>query len=113
MDYENGGYLTPHCESCRHWLDGSSWDFGCGRIYFNDCPHLNPVKIEAPTSQHNYAYSGPVMIFGECIQARWRGETKAVSRRKAYANLTYQWKKEHGYAPNAAISLPGRIIMTK
>ncbi len=112
MDGENGGYLTQHCKSCEYWLD-NSWDFGCGNPQYSECRHLNPVEIEESVKQHNYLYNGPVFIFGNCIQSRWRGKTKAVSRAKAKANLTYQWKKEHGYAPNAAISLPGRVVMTE
>lgn len=113
MDCENGGYLTPHCKSCEHWLNGDSWDFGCNNLYFEDCPHLKPIEIEEPVLKHKYTYNGPVMIFDECVQKRWIGTTSALSKGKAKTNLTYQWKKENGYAPNTKVSLPGRIVMTE
>ena len=110
MDCENGGYLTPHCKSCEYWLDGS-WDFGCGKIRFNECRYLKPIEVAA--AQHEYMYNGPVFIFEECVQANWRGKTKAVSEKKAYANLTYQWKKANGYAPNTKVILPGRVVINE
>lgn len=109
MDCENGGYLTSHCKSCEYWLDGSSWDFGCGNTRFDECPHLKPVEIDEPIPQHEYTYNGPVFIFDECVTEHWKSKTKAISKQKARANLTYQWKKKHGYAPNTKVSLPGQI----
>lgn len=113
MDCENGGYLTPHCKSCEYWLDGSSWDFGCSNLYFKDCPHLKPIEVKESSTKHKYVYNGTVWVFDECADVRWKGETSAVSKAKARANLTYQWKKEHGYALNAKVSLPDRIIMVE
>ena len=112
MSCEHGGYLTSHCKSCEHWLDDyASWDFGCTNLHYNECPHLKPIEFKESKTRHKYLYNGPVLIFGNCIQSRWRGETKAISKSKAYSNLTYQWKVDHGYASNTAISLPGPITM--
>ena len=111
MDCENGGYLTPHCKSCEYWHDGYSWDFGCSNPHFDKCLYLKPVEMEEPVPKNKYTYNGPVMIFDECVQTRWQGTTAAVSKQKAKTNLTYQWKKEHGYAPNTKVKLPGRIEM--
>lgn len=113
MECENGGYLTSHCKSCEYWLDGSSWDFGCNNQHFNDCPHLKPIEVEEPTVKHKYTYNGSVWIFDDCVQTHWEGKTTASSMKKARANLTYQWKKKNGYAPNAKVSLPGRLTMTE
>ena len=101
------GYLTLHCSSCPYWID-NSWDFGCNSHAFNDCPYLYPIK--AQSQKPIYAYDGPVLIFDECVEERWKGQTTAVSKRKARSNLTYQWKKEHGYPANAKVYLPGLII---
>lgn len=109
MDCEYGGYLTPHCKSCRYWLDGSSWDFGCGNLYFQDCPHLKPIETTTSTNKHEYVYEGTVWIFQDIVDMKWTGKTVAVSAQKARANLMYQWKKEHGYAPNTKVYLPGKI----
>lgn len=100
------GYLTPECSSCPYWLDGSTWDLGCG--YSKPCEYTKPAPIEAKP-QRKYSYNGPVMIFDQCITNLWYGETKAVSERKAKANLIFQWKRAHGFAPNAKVSLPGRV----
>lgn len=111
MDCENGGYLTPYCKSCEYWLDGSSWDFGCGNTHFDECQHLKPVEIKEPPAKRTYRYEGTVWIFDDCVQTRWCGKTIAVSKQKARSNLIYQWKKEHDYAPNTKVTLPGRITM--
>ena len=109
MDCEYGGYLTPHCKYCRHWLDGSSWDFGCGNLYFKDCPHLKPVETTTSKPKYEYVYRGAVFIFDDCVEMNWFGKTIATSAFKARSNLTYQWKKENGYAPNAKVRLSGKI----
>lgn len=56
-----------------------------------------------------YVYSGPVMIFDRCVENRWTAETRAASDQKARNNLTYRWKKEHGYLPNQRVTLPGAL----
>ena len=56
-----------------------------------------------------YSYEGPVMKFDVCVDNRWRGETFAPSESKARSNLAYQYKKENGLAPNARITLPGKL----
>lgn len=113
MSNENGGYLTSHCKSCEYWLDGYSWDFGCGHLYFENCPYLNPVDVDEPIPKKEYAYNGPVFIFDECVQTRWKAKTKAVSRQKARSNFTYQWKKENGYSMNTKVTLSGRIAISE
>lgn len=57
-----------------------------------------------------YKYDGPVMRFEDCIQNRWKASTYAPSKAKAKANLTYRYKKENGFTPNAKITLPGKLI---
>ena len=60
---------------------------------------------------YKYVYDGPVMRFDDCIDYIWYAETYAVSVEKARSNITYKYKMKHGYSPDAAIRLPGRIKM--
>ena len=60
---------------------------------------------------YKYVYDGPVMRFDDCINYRWHAETCAVSVEKARSNMTYKYKMEHGYSPDSAIRLTGRIKM--
>lgn len=59
---------------------------------------------------NKYIYDGPVKEFERIITKRWKGETYAVSERKARSNLAYQFKREHGKMPGSRVSLPGEII---
>ena len=108
MAFENCGYLTPHCSACSYWVD-NSWDFGCSSHAFNECPYLNNVKSRESTLKNAYEYTGPVMIFDECVEQHWTSTTIAISKRKAKSNLTFLQKKEHGYPINTKVSLPGHI----
>lgn len=99
-------YLTQECSSCPYWLDGSTWDLGCG--YHETCEHVTSASTNTK-QEYKYSYNGPVMMFDQCITNLWYGETIAVSERKARNNLLYRWNKEHGFAPNAKVSLPGKI----
>lgn len=56
-----------------------------------------------------YVYNGPVMEFGNCIQHNWKGETVAVSEKKARSNLIYQFKKRTNRSSSTRITLPGTI----
>lgn len=56
-----------------------------------------------------YIYDGPVMEFESCIVRRWVGKTSAVSEKKARANLTFQFKRQHNKSADSKIDLPGRI----
>ncbi len=57
-----------------------------------------------------YTYDGPVVIFGRCVQNRWKGETRAVSEAKARSNLAYQWKTQNNRLACAGpVTLPGKI----
>lgn len=60
-----------------------------------------------------YRYRGPVMGVDRCIQEDWEGETMAVSERKAKSNLSYRWKRQHGYAPTYPISLPQSLTIIR
>lgn len=102
------GYLTPKCKTCRHWLD-DSWNYGCGRIDFENCIHLKPESTVEDSKQKQYTYNGPVMIFDRVIANEWHGKTKAVSERQARSNLVYQYKKQHHYILYTKISLPGHL----
>ena len=62
---------------------------------------------------NRYVYEGPVMSFEICVDSRWRGQTRAVSEKKARCNLTYQWKKENGYMVDTKITLPGKIKLVE
>lgn len=59
---------------------------------------------------NEYSYDGPVLYFDTYVEQHWKNKTIAVSEAKARNNLTYRYKKENGYAPNAKITLPGKIV---
>lgn len=60
---------------------------------------------------NTYYYSGPVMEFDRRIADKWDGSTRAVSEKKARANLIYQYKVSNGKAPRSKITLPGKLIV--
>ena len=60
--------------------------------------------------RHEYTYIGPVKKFDQIVHPHWVATTYAVSPAKARSNLAYQYKRSHGMAANAQISLPGEII---
>lgn len=62
--------------------------------------------VQAPKE---YAYSGPVMEFDNCIERNWKASTYAISEKKALSNLAFRYKRDHNRAPNARITLPGKI----
>lgn len=62
--------------------------------------YLNPFE---------YGYDGPVLLFDKVVTSRWEATTRAPSEKKARSNLIFRFKKEHGYAPNIKITLPGVI----
>ena len=57
-----------------------------------------------------YIYEGPVYIFDTMITPLWHGQTYATSEAKARSNLAYQYKRINGYASNAKIRLPGKVV---
>lgn len=63
--------------------------------------------------RHTYEYAGPVMEFDNCIERNWTATTYAKSEKKAMSNLAYRYKKDHNRAPNAKITLPGKIVLVK
>lgn len=58
-----------------------------------------------------YSYSGAVMEFDRCLTTQWSAETTACSQAEARRNLIFQYKRQHGRAVTAKISLPDSIIM--
>lgn len=60
-----------------------------------------------------YTYSGPVMEFDRCVHARWTATTQASSEKKALSNLAFRYKRDHNRAPNAKITLPGKITLVQ
>jgi hypothetical protein len=60
---------------------------------------------------NKYTYKGPVKEFDTIVRNRWEASTLAVSEKKARSNLIFQYKNETGRAPNAKITLPGKIIL--
>lgn len=57
-----------------------------------------------------YNYNGPVWIFGNLVTANFRASTRAVSKQKALSNLTYQFKVQNGYMPNAKVTLDAKYL---
>lgn len=60
---------------------------------------------------YTYVYRGPVMLFDNCIEQSYTAETWAPTMAKARSNITYNYKKDNDYAPNAKITLPGEFII--
>lgn len=54
----------------------------------------------------HYIYEGPVLNLYRVITEKWKGETYAVSDKKAIGNLSYQFKKQHGLSKNSKVFLP-------
>lgn len=57
-----------------------------------------------------YTYDGPVLEFNRIVANRWQAETHAVSEAKARTNLSFQFKRNTGRAPQSKITLPGKIV---
>lgn len=60
---------------------------------------------------HKYEYDGPVLEFDKLVANRWKGETMALSEKKARSNLAYQFKKKNNRNAGVKITLPGEIKM--
>lgn len=58
-----------------------------------------------------YTYKGPVKEFDTIVRNHWEASTLAVSEKKARSNLIFQYKQETKRAPNAKITLPGKILL--
>lgn len=99
-------FLSSHCESCDYWMGYSIYGPTCGYItFFNkQCPHVTQEDVS-----YKYSYEGPVMIFDDCVDTKWKGETIAISENKARSNLMHRYKTEKGYALNTKVTLPGQL----
>ena len=60
-----------------------------------------------------YIYDGPVKEFGTIVAKRWKGETVAVSEKKAKSNLAYQYKRTHNKSSDSNITLPGKVKVVR
>jgi hypothetical protein len=58
----------------------------------------------------HYIYEGPVLGLSRVISEKWRGETYAVSDKKAKGNLGYQFKRQNGLAKGTKIFLPYNLL---
>lgn len=58
---------------------------------------------------NKYRYDGPVMRFDTLVADHWKGETIALTEKKARSNLIYQYKKQNNLIPSVKITLPGSI----
>lgn len=58
-----------------------------------------------------YEYSGPVEVFGKCVEHIWRGSTYAVSEGKARSNLAYQYKQQTNRSARTQVKLPGKLVL--
>ena len=59
---------------------------------------------------YRYIYDGPVKEFNKVITEKLKGETMAVSEKRASDNLAFQFKREFGKSLNSKISFPGKIM---
>lgn len=53
---------------------------------------------------YRYIYDGPVKEFNKVITEKLKGETMAVSEKRASDNLAFQFKREFGKSLNSKIS---------
>lgn len=58
-----------------------------------------------------YVYDGPVLEFDKLVANHWKGETMALSEKKARSNLAYQYKKKNNRNAGIKATLPGEIKM--
>lgn len=58
---------------------------------------------------NKYSYDGPVKMYDECVASHWKGQTMAVSEKKAKSNLAYQYKKSHNLSSDTKITLTGNV----
>jgi len=58
----------------------------------------------------HYIYEGPVMGISRLMTSKWRGETYAISEKKAISNLSSQFKKQYGLLQSSKITLTGKPI---
>ena len=63
-----------------------------------------------PGKKYIYRYRGAVKQFGNIICENWVAETSAVSASKALSNLTYRYKKEHGFTSSAKVELDKKCL---
>ena len=56
-----------------------------------------------------YLFDGEVWSFGKNLQHHYVASTSAESPEKAWSNIAFNWKKEHGYLPSKKITLKGTI----
>lgn len=59
---------------------------------------------------YRYIYDGPVKEFNKVITEKLKGETMAVSEKRARDNLAFQFKREFGKSLNSKISFSGKIM---
>lgn len=64
-------------------------------------------------TMHKYSYTGPVTVFGKCVDNNWYGSTYAPTEKKARSNLVYQYKKQTGREPRTSVTLPGKIVLVE
>lgn len=57
-----------------------------------------------------YIYEGPVLGLTRVISEKWRGETYAVSEKKAKSNLTFQFKRQNGLVSTTKIFFPFSLM---
>ena len=62
-------------------------------------------------TQKLYFYEGPVTQFNKVINKKWSRYTKAVSPKRAIANLQFQYKMKHGLVADSKIELPGTLTL--
>lgn len=57
------------------------------------------------SERKKYEYNGYVMLFDTVIKNNWKGQTVAVSAKKALSNLLFNCKASLGFVPSSKLSL--------
>lgn len=60
-----------------------------------------------------YRYTGPVMMFDNCVERNWTVNTWAPTKAKAMNNLIYRYKKDNNLSTKAKVTLPGKLVEVK
>lgn len=57
-----------------------------------------------------FTYKGPVLMFDKVVATDYKFETIAENKKKAVANMKYQFKKDHNLVQTSKIALREDLV---
>lgn len=60
-----------------------------------------------------YTFRGAVWVYKTLVASSYKAQTRAVSEKKALANIAYQYKKANNLADFVRITLEGQISVAQ